>query len=81
MQLLLTYFNFLIHLPAQGNGGEHRKSYKALPRGVGQLVQSPQQFVLQPMLINTNNPAKPGQTPREAFYDAPLPKSAQSPPG
>lgn len=65
----------------QGNGGEHRKSFKHLPRGTGQLIMSPEQFVLQPMLINTNNPALPGQTPREAFHAAPLPKEARSPAG
>ena len=38
----------------QGNGGEHRKSFKFLPSGTGQLLVSPEEFVLQPMLINTN---------------------------
>jgi len=38
----------------QGNGGEHRKSFKHLPEGTGQLLESPTSFVLQPMLINTN---------------------------
>eukprot|EP00946_MAST-07B_sp_MAST-7B-sp1_P003171 g3171.t1 len=65
----------------QGNGGEHRKSFKHLPLGTGQLIMSPEQFILQPMLINTNYPASPGQTPREAFHDAPLPKEALSPAG
>ena len=64
-----------------GNGGEHRKSFKHLPRGTGQLIESPEQFVLQPMLINTHFEGKAGQTPRQAFHDAPLPKAALSPAG
>ena len=65
----------------QGNGGEHRKSFKHFPKGTGQLIESPQEFILQPMLINTNNPATPGQSPREAFHAAPLPKETAAPPG
>ena len=64
----------------QGNGGEHRKSFKHLPKGTGQLVASPRDLILQPMLINTNNPAKPGQSARQAFHSAPLPSSSLSPP-
>eukprot|EP01062_Namystynia_karyoxenos_P053991 TRINITY_DN4407_c0_g2_i1.p1 TRINITY_DN4407_c0_g2~~TRINITY_DN4407_c0_g2_i1.p1 ORF type:complete len:883 (+),score=253.05 TRINITY_DN4407_c0_g2_i1:102-2651(+) len=41
----------------QGNGNEHRKSFKHLPQGYGQMVESPRKFVLQPMLINTKAPA------------------------
>ena len=64
-----------------GNGGEHRKSFKHLPLGTGQLIESPEQFILQPMLINTKFPAKPGETPREAFHRATLPKESLSPTG
>lgn len=64
-----------------GNGGEHRKSFKSVPLGTGQLIESPEQFSLQPMLINTKWPPQPGQTPRQAFHDAILPKASTAPPG
>jgi len=40
----------------QGNGGEHRLSFKHFPVGYGQQIESPQEFWLQPMLINTHGP-------------------------
>lgn len=70
----------------QGNGGEHRKSFKYLPMGTGQLLESPKSFVLQPMLINTNfqggsDPSAKNKTARQLFHEAPLPKNSISPPG
>lgn len=52
----------------QGNGGEHRKSFKYLPTGFGQLVESPTEWHLQPMLVNTKNPAggRGGPQPRSS---------------
>ena len=40
----------------QGNGGEHRKSFKHYAKGYGQFLESPAEFWLQPMLINTHGP-------------------------
>lgn len=52
----------------QGNGGEYRKSFKHIPAGFGQLVDSPTEWHLQPMLINTKNPAggRGGPEPRSS---------------
>ena len=70
----------------QGNGGEHRKSFKHLPKGTGQYIYSPEEFILQPMLINTNyqgdnSTADQNKTARELFYEAPLPLESLSPVG
>lgn len=52
----------------QGNGGEHRKSFKYLPQGFGQLIESPTEWHLQPMMINTKNPngGRGGPQPRSS---------------
>lgn len=60
----------------QGNGGEHRLSFKHFPKGTGQLVESPQQFILQPMLINTKNPKGPGPGRGDPTLAAPVPKAS-----
>ena len=71
----------------QGNGGEHRKAFKHLPQGTGQLIMSPEHFILQPMLINTNYQGKPNssqdqnKTARELFHEAPMPQESLSLPG
>ena len=66
----------------QGNGGEHRKSFKYLPQGTGQLLESPTSFVLQPMLINTYFQNKTSnKTARELFHEAPLPQNSLAPVG
>ena len=66
----------------QGNGGEHRKSFKFLPQGTGQLIYSPTSFILQPMLINTNYQSnKTNQTARQLFHQAPMPAESLSPKG
>lgn len=59
----------------QGNGGEYRKSFKYLPTGFGQMISSPNEWVLQPMLINTKNPDGSGNR------GGPLPRNSQAPPG
>eukprot|EP01051_Picozoa_sp_SAG22_P004863 SAG22_NODE_273_length_13182_cov_12.693419_8_plen_651_part_00 len=61
----------------QGNGGEHRLSFKHFSKGYGQLVESPEEFILQPMLINTKNPGGgPGPGRGQPHEAAPLPKTA-----
>ncbi len=40
---------------SEGNGGESRKSYHGYPRGVAQLIDSPEEFVITPMQIDTWN--------------------------
>mmetsp|Transcript_472 Transcript_472/g.736 ORF Transcript_472/g.736 Transcript_472/m.736 type:complete len:955 (+) Transcript_472:147-3011(+) len=64
----------------QGNGGEHRKSFKHLPRGTGHLLLSPDKLNLNPMFINTKFPAQKGQSPRQAFRNATRPRTSLSPP-
>eukprot|EP00117_Sycon_ciliatum_P044302 scpid42913/ scgid31984/ len=58
----------------QGNGNEHRRSFKYLAKGFTQLIESPNVFVLQPMMINTKNPNGPGR-------GGPLPRTSMAPPG
>lgn len=58
----------------QGNGNEHRRSFKYLAKGFTQLIESPNVFVLRPMMINTKNPDGPGR-------GGPLPKASRAPPG
>eukprot|EP00658_Telonema_sp_P-2_P017566 TRINITY_DN16837_c0_g1_i21.p1 TRINITY_DN16837_c0_g1~~TRINITY_DN16837_c0_g1_i21.p1 ORF type:complete len:697 (-),score=123.62 TRINITY_DN16837_c0_g1_i21:336-2426(-) len=56
-----------------GNGGEYRKSFHGTAAGFAMLVQDPDHFVLEPMMINTKNPdgsSTPG---------GPLPKSSLAP--
>ena len=36
-------------------GGEFRKSYHGYPAGYAQLIQSPHQWVVEPMQIDTHN--------------------------
>ena len=43
---------------------------------MGQLVESPQQFILQPMLINTKNPKGPGPGRGDPALAAPVPKAS-----
>lgn len=40
----------------QGNGGEYRLSLHGTAHGTAMLVQSPVNFAVQPMMINTKNP-------------------------
>ena len=40
---------------SEGNGGEFRKSYHGYPQGYAQLIESPTNFHIQPMQIDTKN--------------------------
>jgi hypothetical protein len=57
------------------NINRYRKSFHATPPGFAIIVQSPATFSLQPMMINTRNPAGTGST------GGPLPSSSTAPPG
>lgn len=39
---------------SEGNGNEHRGSYRGYARGYAQLIQSPREWSNNPMIINTN---------------------------
>jgi hypothetical protein len=57
-----------------GNGGEYRKSWHGTASGFAMLVESPQAFSIQPMMINTR-PADGSLKPH-----GPLPKRSLAPP-
>jgi hypothetical protein len=48
---------------SEGNGGESRKSYHGYPKGMAQLIESVEDFVITPMQIDTWN--------RNVSYDDP----------
>lgn len=58
---------------AEGNGGEMRKSYHGYPKGMAQLVASPERFSIAPMQIDTHN----RDNNSTKFVVGPLPKAAQ----
>ena len=39
---------------SEGNGNEHRASFKGYPKGYAQLLASPTTWINSPMIINTN---------------------------
>jgi hypothetical protein len=55
------------------NGGEYRKSLHFLAPGYGYLIQSPTNFKVTVMFINTNNPYK------HTNGQAPLPRNSPAP--
>lgn len=73
---------------SEGNGGESRKSYHGYPQGYAQLIESPNEWHLTPMQIDTrnrdygcniasiNNGTRfiPGVEPRQARYGRGAPK-------
>ena len=48
--LLLTY-----SIIKENPGGEFRKSYHGYPSGYAQLIHSPNQWIVEPMQIDTHN--------------------------
>jgi hypothetical protein len=46
---------------SEGNGGESRKSFHGYPEGFGQLIESPQNWHITPMQIDTRNRAHGAQ--------------------
>ena len=77
------------HLFSEGNGGESRRSFHGYPDGYAQLLESPEQWHLTPMQIDTRNrecgvtPADvhncsgaflPGIEPKQARYGRGIPK-------
>eukprot|EP00005_Dracoamoeba_jomungandri_P011599 CAMPEP_0174265228 /NCGR_PEP_ID=MMETSP0439-20130205/25700_1 /TAXON_ID=0 /ORGANISM="Stereomyxa ramosa, Strain Chinc5" /LENGTH=693 /DNA_ID=CAMNT_0015351583 /DNA_START=91 /DNA_END=2172 /DNA_ORIENTATION=+ len=61
---------------SEGNGGEFRKSFHGYPKGFAQLIQSPTEFHIQPMQIDTHNRDYNGT----GFKAGLLPKSSAAPP-
>jgi hypothetical protein len=62
---------------SEANGGEYRKSYHGYPSGYAQLIDSPTQFQLQPMQIDTKNRFYNGT----GFKAGIEPVESQAPPG
>ena len=64
---------------SEGNGNEHRNSYRAFAAGVAQLIHSPTHFTNNAMIINTNklltNDTSPGP------IGGPQPRGSLAPPG
>lgn len=72
---------------SEGNGGESRKSYHGYPKGFAQLIESPTEWHITPMQIDTRNrecgitPADlhnctqftPGVEPKQARYGRGIP--------
>jgi len=56
------------------NGNEARQSFRGLPRGYVQPIESPSTFLMFPMQINTRNPDGSGTR------GGPLPKASKAPP-
>ena len=48
---------------SEGNGNEHRVSFKGFAKGYAQLVHSPVAFVNSPMIINMNKRLTGESTP------------------
>lgn len=69
-----------IQVFSEGNGNEHRASFKGAPHGYAQLIESPVKFLSGPMMINTNkrltNDTSPGPINNEL-----LPRNSIAPPG
>lgn len=65
---------------SEGNGNEHRGSFKGAPKGLAQLIDSPVAFLSGPMVINTNkrltNDTSPGPINNRL-----LPRNSLAPPG
>ena len=59
----------------EGNGNEHRRTFKWMPKGYAQYLESPTSFSPNFMMINTNNPAPPNWGKR----GGPLPKGGEMP--
>lgn len=61
---------------SEGNGGEYRKSFHGYPRGMAQLIESPQTFSIEPMQIDTKNRFYNGSDFRPGI----LPAASAAPP-
>lgn len=73
---------------SEGNGGESRKSFHGYPNGYAQLIESPEEWHITPMQIDTRNrdcgatPASinnctrftPGPEPKQARYGRGIPE-------
>jgi len=74
---------------SEGNGGESRKSFHGYPDGFAQLIESPEEWHITPMQIDTRNrdcgitvndlgnctKYTPGPEPKQARYGMPIPKN------
>jgi hypothetical protein len=60
----------VMQMMVEGNGNEHRRTFKWFPTGYAQFLESPTSFSPNLMMINTNNP----NTPNWGKRGGPLPK-------
>ena len=63
---------------SEGNGNEHRRSFKGYPSGYAQLIESPVSWANGPMMINTNKRLTGETTPGPIA--SLLPKNSLAPP-
>eukprot|EP00040_Diaphanoeca_grandis_P020564 m.109371 g.109371 ORF g.109371 m.109371 type:complete len:861 (+) comp27951_c0_seq1:141-2723(+) len=63
---------------SEGNGNEHRASYKGYPHGYAQLIESPTVFSNNAMIINTNKRLTDDHTPGP--IGGPVPRTSLAPP-
>lgn len=61
-----------------GNGGESRKTFHGYPPGYSQVIESPEQFQITPMQIDTWHREKMNLT-GSPFVSGPLPQSSLAP--
>jgi hypothetical protein len=65
-----------VHFFSEANGGEMRMSYHGYPKGYAQIIESPDQFMVSPMQIDTWNRNMKNHT----YLPGPLPSSSRIPP-
>jgi hypothetical protein len=65
----------VFQMMVEGNGNEHRRTFKYIPTGFGQLIASPVAFAPNFMFINTNNP----DTNNWGARGGPLPSGGKMP--
>ena len=66
---------------SEGNGNEHRRSYKGYAKGFAQLIHSPVSFTNNAMMINTNKRLVPKSVdPSPGVISTLLPRGSLSPP-
>eukprot|EP00051_Salpingoeca_urceolata_P017198 m.232662 g.232662 ORF g.232662 m.232662 type:complete len:760 (+) comp18886_c7_seq3:142-2421(+) len=70
-----------LQMLSEGNGNEHRLSFKSFPTGYAQLIDSPTMFISNPMIINTNKRLTDDTSPGPiANKPSLLPKNSLAPP-
>ena len=64
---------------SEGNGNEHRRSFKGYPQGYAQLILSPQTWANNPMIIDTNKRLTGDKSPGPINHEL-VPRGSIAPP-